>query len=313
MSQFTLRLLSAVFALTVLLPLHAIAENTDVFHDKLEISDGKDGRPWNQWSRAVGSETVLRVFATVKKVSGGNDTFINLRWANGSAFENGKQVFLRDNKPFTAQWSVNQRANGRPLVLNAYKGVVAILNIKVVYSDELSSGNTGGQAIDGRRKYSTGNRHRPSDYQGRPTHLPRNTNPHTGISVSSNRPHTNDQQALRLCQRGNYSTPNLEIHRSKTSGRMFSGKYRIKGSIAGSCIEEAGYYENGSLKQKFEIPYSARFQRREFEVQVRSGRQGEFRVYTTNGASNSIDIDSFLSQNKNKNQNTGNNTGWSWP
>ena len=313
MNQITLRLLSAVFAITVLLPSCALADNTDIFHDKVEISDGKNGRLWNQWSRAVGSETVLRVFATVKKVSGGNDTFINLRWGNGSAFENGKQVFLQNNKPFTAQWSVNQRANGRPLVLNAYNGVVAIISVKVVYSDDLSSGNTPGQVIDARRSQTIGNRHRTDDYQGRPAHRPRNSHPNTGISVGSNRPRTNDQQQLRLCQRGNYSTPNLEIHRSKTSGRLFSGKYRIKGSIAGSCIEEAGYYENGSLKQSFQIPYSARFQRQEFEVQVRSGRQGEFRVYTTNGASNSIDIDSYISQNKNNNQNTGNNTGWSWP
>lgn len=254
----------------------ALANPVDVFNDNVQISDGKQGRVWNKWSRVVKEQTVVSVVATIKKNSGGNDTFINLRYGKGNTFENGKQVFLGNNQTTTAHWTVQEKPNGRPLVLNAYKGVVQVISVKIVYA--ATKPKT--RAISIGASSSHGNTN-----SGRPTaHHPRST--------------PNNSQTVAICQRGNYNSPNIEISKVKSSGRFFSGKYRVSGSIRGSCVEEAGYFENGQLKEKFTFPYSARFKRQEFHIKARSGKGGEIRVYTTNGAESRIEIDQYISQSK---------------
>ena len=100
------------------------------------------------------------------------------------------------------------------------------------------------------------------------------------------------------CRRGRFRRPRIEIHKVKQSGGFFSGKYRISGSVQGACIEEAGYYESGRLKERFEIPMTDSFKRHEFQIRVKSGKRGEIRVYAADGSEDIIEVDQELSQQK---------------
>jgi len=97
------------------------------------------------------------------------------------------------------------------------------------------------------------------------------------------------------------TAPEIEVAQIRQSGGLFSGKRRVSGSIKGACIEEAGYYEEGKLKNSFEIPFQNRFRRSQFEVQITSGKNGEIRVLTFDGTEEVIRVDELISrQNRNR-------------
>lgn len=67
--------------------------------------------------------------------------------------------------------------------------------------------------------------------------------------------------------------------------------YKITGTIQGTCVVEAGYYENGELKQKINFPLSNSVKTQEFELNVKAGTNGEIRVQTSNGLEESYFVD----------------------
>ena len=123
----------AALSLWALSAAHLQAEQQ--FEPKLDLSDGKDGRPNVRWKQQVQERPIAKVAVQVWRVSGGDDTFINLRYGDkGDTFENGKRVYLKDDKKQRVEFQVNGEApNGRPLVLIAYNGVVKLRWVGVYY------------------------------------------------------------------------------------------------------------------------------------------------------------------------------------
>jgi hypothetical protein len=230
------------------------------------LSDGKNGRVWRQWRQNIANRGVQRVEIVLRRQTGGNNTSINLRYGDGQAFEGGRQIFFTDNNLKTVSFNVGGAApNGQPLVINAYNGEVFVTTVNVYYQGSGSS-------------IKNTHQHPP-----RPKPRPGNVIP----SVNNN----NDSLALQRCRNIRIRRPRIEVGSVRASGGLFSNKKRIKGSIFGACVEEAGYFENGRLKQEFPFPLSDRYQRRDFEVQARTGRNAEIRVFTVDGREDSIDID----------------------
>ncbi len=229
------------------------------------LSDGKNGRVWRQWRQNIANRGVNRVDIVLRRQTGGNNTSVNLRYGDGQTFEGGRQVFLTDNNLKTITFNVGGAApNGQPLVLNAYNGEVYVTTVNVYYQ--------GGRTLS--------NTHQ---------HIPRpKPRPGVGSYPSGN---TNDALAVQRCRNIRIRRPRIEVGSVRASGGLFSNKKRIKGSIFGACVEEAGYFENGRLKQEFPFPLSDRYQRRDFEVQARTGRNAEIRVFTIDGREDSVDID----------------------
>lgn len=85
--------------------------------------------------------------------------------------------------------------------------------------------------------------------------------------------------------------PRIQIDYAKPMGRWRSSIFLIKGKIIGSCIDEAGYYEFGKIKEKFKIPLSDQLNRYEFHITSYEGVLGEIRVYSLDGRQDKIVIE----------------------
>jgi hypothetical protein len=104
-----------------------------------------------------------------------------------------------------------------------------------------------------------------------------------------------DPEARSGCERReSLRQATIEVSKVKESGGLFSGKRRVSGNIKAACIEEAGYYENGQLVSSFDLPFQNRFSRSQFEVRVRSGKSGEFRVLTYDGHEEVLNVDQII-------------------
>ena len=288
--MFKLQKLVLVVGIAALLfsvsPLAFAEHGVDRFNVGQVLSDGKNGRVWRQWRQGIQNRGVQNVVVVLKKVNGGNDTSVNLRYGDGPTFD--RQVYLTDNAIKRISFNVGGAApHGQPLVLNAYRGEVQVSNIAVHYT------GAGQQA-------HSGTHNRPQVHIGRkkknhipPGHRRPGRNVYTEQQPNSYRGDEND--AVRRCRNlGRIRRPRIEISRVKQSGGLFSGKYRINGSIYGACIEEAGYFERGRLKNEVVIPLDDRYSRREFSFQVRPGRRGQIRVYTLDGREDIIDVDEVI-------------------
>lgn len=120
------------FALCSLFAAVAIAEQQ--FEPRLDISDGKGGRPFAKWVQHAQEKPIKKVAFQVWRVSGGDDTFINLRFGDENTVENGKRVYLKNNEKQRVEFNIGGRApGGKPLVLNAYNGVVKVRWVGVYY------------------------------------------------------------------------------------------------------------------------------------------------------------------------------------
>ncbi len=255
-----------LLAIVLFIPQLLIADDYNI---NAVIGDGSSGRPFNQWVQALKEGPVSTVSITISKKSGGNDAYVNLRFKGGGTFENGRRVAVGNNEQ-TVTWRVNgERPNGRPLILNAYKGSFYVKNAVVKFQ--------GGGGSSAAVERPTKPRPKPRPIPGRPNDNIDNV----------------DKEALALCRDPNkrIRRPRIELDRVKPSGGLFSGKYRISGMITGQCIEEAGYFEGSRIKDKIDIPLNDRFDRHEFSFQVRGGRRGEIRVYAVDGSEDTIEID----------------------
>ena len=233
------------------------------------LGDGKNGRVYQQWRQSIANNGVKRITAVLQKKSGGRDVYVNLRFGSGSALERGKRVFLPDGREVSASWQLNgERANGRELVMNSYNGEVFLKEVSIEYQHAS----------------------RPPVIDPKPAVSPI---ANTAIGI------VDDPEAVRRCRYSrNIRNPRIRIRRVRGSGGLFSSKYRVSGSIAGSCIEEAGYYEYGELKEEIKFPLSDRYKRQNFQVRVRTGREGEIIVHTSDGREDIIDVDRAVTDKK---------------
>lgn len=255
----SMAILSVVFAATSL-----FAETRNLPGGQT-IGDGKNGRTYSKWSANLGDEQVNRVTIRLRKKSGGNDAYVNLRFGDGQTFENNKREYLTDNSSRSVSWNVGgQRSGGQPLMLLAYNGEVIVESVSVDIQDKKpvqpDYGNKPGYGNNGNR----------------PVYPPNNNG--SGQTLG------NYDEAYKVCRRMyRIAYPRVEIGRLNPTGNIFSGDQRASGSIYGQCIQEAGYFEYGQLKEKIDFPLSDRFERRNFAVKMRPNRNAEVRVYTTDG------------------------------
>lgn len=270
-----------------------LADDSEFFNVQTVVGDGSDGRIYRKWEQQIHEERVRSVEVTLQRKSGSKDTYVNLRFGDGMTFENGKRVQLGDSSERTVSWNVDGRKpEGKPLVLNAYKGEVEVRSVRVHFMGGDGSRLGGSQP----RPIPRPKPIRPADdvdYSGS------GSDSHFGGQHSGQQSAGSGDDAARdRCRYARYQRPRIEIDEVKDSGGLFSGKYKVRGSISAACVEEAGYYERGKLKERIEFPLDDRFQRQEFEVKVKSGKGGELRVLTSDGSDDRIDIDDALVREK---------------
>lgn len=263
------------------------------FPVRQSFSDGKGGRPFRKWIQQLANRPVQRVSVVCRLQSGGSG-FINLRFGeNGNTFEGGKREYVRGGGLSTYSFDVaGETPEGRPLVLNAYDGEVYVESVEVIYADR------GG--YDSRPPYDPRDRdeYRNDDRYDDRHHDRYNDGRYNDDRYNDGRYNDgrNDSGGgSEACRSARVRPPRIEVGRVKPSGGLFSGKYKIEGSVFGACIEEAGYFEQGKLKEPIQFPLTDRFDRQEFSFTVRSGRGGEIRAYTSDGREEVVPVDELIS------------------
>lgn len=242
------------------------------------IGDGKSGRTFAKWTQGIPERGVQSVSITMRRQSGGDNTYVNLRFGSGATFENGKREYLRGGGTMTFTWNVGGMApNGQPLVLNAYDGEVFVQSARINF--------IGGS----RPNYDDRDDYRGDDHRGYDEGYG-----HRGHDDRQDGPAFGNGDAVARCRDARVQRPRIEIGRVRPTGGVFSGKFKVSGSIYGACVQEAGYFEEGRLKESIRFPLDDRYNRQEFEITGRSGRRGELRVYTTDGRDDVISIDEEL-------------------
>ncbi len=256
MKTRALPVIFSLFGLSILSPVVAQSvDNTEVYRVNRRLS-ANSGMKLD-----IPNVPVESVEAVVRRESGTTDTFVNLRFEGSETFENGRraQVDWSNSRPIV--WNLDgARPEGRPLVLNAYNGNVHVDEIRVRFREPLHA----------RARY------------------------YDDIDRSYRDDEVSDASALRYCRERANRRPDIEVNRVRTGGDLFSSRYTVEGTVSGSCIEEVGYFENGSLKERISMPLDDRFRRNDFSVRVRSGRDGEIRVYTVDGNEERISVDDAI-------------------
>ena len=108
-------------------------EKVEQYKPNVTLGDGKDGRVFAQWIQATPDAPIKEVRAYLKKVKGGSDCFVNLRFGKkGETFEGGKRIAVTGDQQITAIWKVGASAGGQPLVMNAYKGEVLVTVVSII-------------------------------------------------------------------------------------------------------------------------------------------------------------------------------------
>ncbi len=269
-----MKYLCSVFILLFFVPSLAQAqENELVFTNRQSIGDGKNGRTWSQWKKDVGDKRIGKVTVIARRQRGKN-VYLNLRFGNGRTLDNGKRESLVGNDQQTLSWNVGgQRSSGEPLVLKVYNGKALIESVSVEVLPELPKPKPKPAAVQ--------------NSQPAPAPVARQSREERRNSL--------DPEARSGCERReSLRRATIEVAKVKESGGLFSGKRRVAGSIKAACVEEAGYYENGQLVSSFDLPFQNRFSRSQFEVQVRSGKNGEFRVLTYDGNEEVLNVDEII-------------------
>jgi len=242
----------SIFLSTSFYPVITFADNsTQDFLVDYSISDGKDGRIFKQWHQYIGEKPVRSIDIKVRRESGSRDTYLNLRFGNGATFENGKRAQVDGTQ--TVSWNVGgEKSNGQELVLNAHNGEVFIESVRVNFDSD--------------PQYSSRKPEREK------------------IDDDSDKPSDVDPNAYNNCRTlYRIGRPIIEINRVKPTGNIFSGDQKVEGSIYAQCVQEAGYYESGRLKERIDFSLNDRFNRKEFNLRSSQNQNGEIRVYTTDG------------------------------
>lgn len=302
-------LIAALFSSFFMATTAAAAPGKQVFRVDQLLGDGSSGYVFRQWKQNLPERSVAKVVAEVRRVRGDSNTFLNLRYGSGQSFENGRQVFLKDGNYTTVSWTVNRAPGGQPLVLNAYKGEVQLRTVIVTYSGASQTGSIGAStgSPNSRPDYrDKRDKYRGRDYSNRDDRY-RDRDDYRDDRYRDRDDYRDDRYSgddvNRFCRDARYRAPRIEVDEFRSSGGLFSGKYRVNGSVYAACVEEAGYFESGRLKQEFKFPFSDRYRREGFSIQVRTGKNGEIRVLSADGSNEVVRIDDLARQsNQGQNQ-----------
>lgn len=125
-----------LFALPVVacaLPALAKKDKVEQYKPNSVISDGKKGRRWGQFNQTLPEKSFYQAKVQMKRVSGGDDTYVNLRFGrDGQTLDGAKRVYLKNDQIVEETWTFDRTVpNGKPLILNAYNGEVQVLRVLV--------------------------------------------------------------------------------------------------------------------------------------------------------------------------------------
>ncbi len=247
------------------------------------LGDGKDGRVWIQWKGQAKEREIAKVIVKARKQSGGPDVYIDLRFENGAALDKGKQVVFKDNARKYGSWDLGRvKPAGRKLVLIAYNGEVFVETVTFEY-EPLSDDDQ----VTPEKKLGSGDASfRSSSPHNRRRYGSRLNSAGVGSKLQD--------QVLNGCRMNkSMRKPSIEVTKVRKSEGLWSSKKRISGFIKAVCVEEAGYYESGELKHRFNFPLSDRYRREEFSIQSRGGEVGEIRVLLFDGQEKRLSVDGY--------------------
>ncbi len=129
-----LRFIAALFCLAAA-PAFA-KEHKHEFKPNTNFGDGKGGRVFKQFNEKVEERHISRIAMTVSRRSGGEDTFLNVRFGReGATLDGSKREYLKNDKRTILEWKVNQKPGGKPVIVNAYNGEVFVENVVIFYED----------------------------------------------------------------------------------------------------------------------------------------------------------------------------------
>lgn len=92
-----------------------------------------------------------------------------------------------------------------------------------------------------------------------------------------------DTQACSGVSRDEISKPYINVDQRKAAGNFFGGEERVRGSIEGICLVEAGCFEEGRKVKTIPITTTRQFGRYEFECKLNTGKTPEIRAYNSIG------------------------------
>ena len=95
----------------------------------------------------------------------------------------------------------------------------------------------------------------------------------------------------RDINRYDLTPPSINISRVRDSETVFGYQVKIKGSIEGVCLTEAGLFENGEKTKNISVASSRNFKRFDFEVLANKNSKAEIRAYNTAGEKDVYVID----------------------
>ena len=219
-STTSFHLFSAVVLSFLIFSTQALAERqkSDFSEPRATIGDGKDGRVWNNLRTSTKNRPVESVRIRLRKLSGGDDAYVNLRFDGSSTLENGKRVFLGDNNSREAVWNAgNVHPNGKQLVLNAYKGEILVESVEIFYAEPIDDGRVHrqrpypGELRAGRGTLIEERGHRGREYR-------------YGRRDRDERDYRDRDSDSDYCRSGRFRRPRIEIYRVKQSGGFFFRK-----------------------------------------------------------------------------------------
>ena len=102
-----------------------------------------------------------------------------------------------------------------------------------------------------------------------------------------------DNYGDRYCEtvaRRDVSAPRIEVSDVREGG-FFSSDARIVGTVEGSCLTEAGYFERGRKVRDIPVSLSKDFSRYNFEIKARPEAGSELRAYNKFGDYDVFDLE----------------------
>lgn len=131
-SLFLLLLATGLFACR---PVELKNDKFVTYHPAAIYGDGKNGRRDGAFSEVLPAGTYYGVRVQMRRVAGGDDTFVNLRFGpDGDSLQNGRRVYLTNNKVMQETWHFDRINPGeKPLVLTVYNGEVEVLRLQAAH------------------------------------------------------------------------------------------------------------------------------------------------------------------------------------
>lgn len=130
-----LRFLALASACIAPFLVHAVPQKQDI-KPNIVIADGKEGRKWGQYNEKIQERKVEKIGLVVVRQSGGDDTYVNIRFGkDGTTLDGSKREYLKNTKENVFWWNVNQSPNGKPLVINAYNGEVMLKVVSIAFAE----------------------------------------------------------------------------------------------------------------------------------------------------------------------------------